>query len=47
MATVTLSVSEELKKIMDKHPETKWSEIFRRMIFSKVEQLKRLEGSKS
>lgn len=46
MATVTLSISEELKKTIDKHPAIKWSEIFRKMISSKVEQLKRLEGSK-
>jgi len=47
MATLTLSVSDKLKEIMDKHPEIKWSEIFRRMIVLKVEQLKRLEGDKS
>ncbi len=46
MATVTLSIPEELKSKMDKHPRIKWSEIFRRMIDSKIEQLKRLEGDK-
>ncbi|MFH1359003.1 MAG: hypothetical protein ABIH37_03890 [archaeon] len=46
MATVTLSLPDEFKKLIDKHPGIKWSEIFRRMIVSKVEQLKRLEGEK-
>jgi len=46
MAIVTLSISKELKGIMDKHPRIKWSEIFRQMILFKVEQLKRLEGDK-
>ena len=46
MATVTLSIPEELKKKMDKHPGIKWSEIFRRMIASKIEQLKKLEEGK-
>ena len=46
MPTVTLSISEELKAKIDEHPKIKWSEIFRRMIASKVEQLKRLEGGK-
>ena len=44
MATVTLSVSDELKKKMDKQPGIKWSEIFRSMIINKVEQLKRLRA---
>ena len=46
MATVTLSIPDELKKKMDKRPGIKWSEIFRRMIVSKIDQLKRLEGGK-
>ena len=46
MPTVTLSIPEELKSKMDKHPRIKWSEIFRRMIASKVEQLRKLEGGK-
>lgn len=42
MATITLSVPDEFKEIIDKHPDIKWSEIFRRMIVSKLEQLKKL-----
>ena len=47
MATVTLSLPEEFKSKIDKHPGIKWSEIFRTMISSKIEQLKKLEGGKS
>ena len=46
MATVTLSIPDELKKRMDKRPGIKWSEIFRRMIVSKIDQLKKLEGDR-
>jgi len=46
MATVTLSIPDELKSKIDKHPGIKWSEIFRKMIVSKIEQLKKLEGGK-
>ena len=42
MATVTLSIPDELKKrTIDKHPEVKWSEVFRNMIVRKLEQLKK------
>ena len=30
MATVTLSIPDELKKEMDKFPEVKWSEVLRK-----------------
>ena len=43
MATVTLSISEELKKRMEQHPGIKWSEVFRNMIIRKVESLKKFE----
>ena len=43
MATVTLSIPEELKEKMDAHPGIKWSEVFRNMIIRKVEQLKKFE----
>lgn len=46
MATVTLSIPEELKSKIDKHPKIKWSEVFRKMISSKIEQLKKLERGK-
>jgi len=43
MATVTLSVSDEIKAKMDALPEIKWSEVFRNMIIRKVRQLKKFE----
>jgi len=42
MTNVTLSIPDELKEKMDKHPEIKWSEVFRNMILRKLEQLKKL-----
>jgi len=42
MATITLSIPNELKKRMEKTP-IKWSEILRNMIITKVKQLKRFE----
>ena len=43
MATVTLSVSDAVKKEMDKFPEVKWSEVFRNMIIKKTQSLKKLQ----
>jgi hypothetical protein len=44
MATLTLSLPDEFKDIVDKHPEIKWSEVFRTLILSKIEQFKKLES---
>ncbi len=41
MATVTLSIPDELKKKLDSLPEVKWSEVFRSIIIKKVGQLKK------
>jgi metal-responsive CopG/Arc/MetJ family transcriptional regulator len=46
MGTVTLSLPEEFKSKIDKYSRIKWSEIFRKMISSKVEQLEKLEENK-
>lgn len=43
MATITLSIPDELKKKMDSHPDIKWSEVFRRMIIRRVGELKKFE----
>lgn len=43
MATVTLSIPDELKRKLDSMPEVKWSEVFRNIIIRKVEQLKKFE----
>ena len=41
MATVTLSIPDELKKKMDEFPEVKWSEVLREITIRKVKQLKK------
>lgn len=43
MATVTLSIPDELKRKIDSVPEIKWSEVFRSIIARKVEQLKKFQ----
>ncbi|MEK6952683.1 MAG: hypothetical protein AABX29_06745 [Nanoarchaeota archaeon] len=43
MATVTLSIPEEMKRLMDAMPEIKWSEVFRNIIIRKVKQLEKFE----
>jgi len=43
MATITLSISGELKKRMDEFPDVKWSEILRRIVIRRVKQLKEFE----
>jgi hypothetical protein len=39
MVSLTLSVNEELKAKMDAHPEMNWSEVARRAIMEKIEDL--------
>ena len=43
MATVTLSVPKDMKRLMDAMPEVKWSEVFRKIIIEKVRQLEKFE----
>ena len=43
MATITLSLPDELKVLMEQHPEIKWSEVFRKMILLKLQHLKKLK----
>lgn len=43
MVSITLSVPEELKKEMDKHPELNWSEIARQAITEKIRILKKMD----
>mgnify|MGYP001578541638 FL=1 len=43
MATITLSIPDDMKKRMDAMPEVKWSEIMRNIIIEKVRQLKKFE----
>lgn len=39
MVSLTLSVNDELKVKMDEHPEMNWSEVARRAIIDKIEDL--------
>ena len=43
MVNVTLSVPEELHKVMKSHPEIKWSEIARQAIWRYAERLEMLD----
>ncbi|MBI5393099.1 hypothetical protein HZA96_04470 [Candidatus Woesearchaeota archaeon] len=43
MVSITLSVPEELKDEMDKHPEMNWSEIARQAIREKMLILRKME----
>lgn len=43
MVSLTLSVSEDLKKEMDEFPEMNWSEIARQAIRRRVELLRRMD----
>ena len=51
MANFTISVPDELKALLDKHPEMNWSEVARQAWRNKVEQLELLNqitsGSKA
>ena len=39
MANVTISVPEDLKKLLDKHPEMNWSEVARQAWWQKAREL--------
>ena len=43
MVSITLSVPEELKVEMDRHPEMNWSEIARQAIKEKMAILKKMD----
>ena len=43
MATITLSIPDETRKEMKKHSEIKWSEIARKAIIKRIEDLKTLD----
>lgn len=44
MANITLHIPDELKQKMDARSDVKWSDVFRKVIISKVEQLKKFEA---
>ena len=43
MTNMTLAVPEDLKKLMDKHREIKWSEIARQAIWNHAKRLELME----
>ncbi len=43
MATVTLSIPDDLKKRMDALPHIKWSEVLREFVIRRTRQLKKFE----
>jgi hypothetical protein len=43
MATITLNIPDETRKEMKKHSEIKWSEIVRKAIINRIEDLKTLD----
>ena len=43
MPTVTVSVDEQLKRQMEKHPEINWSEVTRQAIEEKISELELLD----
>lgn len=44
MVSITLAVTPELKKEMDKHPELNWSEIARQSIKSRIDLLNKMDS---
>lgn len=43
MATMTVSIPDELKKRLDEFPEVKWTEVLRKEFIRKLGQIKGLE----
>ncbi|MFW6048527.1 MAG: hypothetical protein ACOC87_04470 [Candidatus Natronoplasma sp.] len=43
MANITVSVDDDLKKMMDKHPEINWSEVARQSFKEKLEDLELMD----
>lgn len=43
MATITVSVQDELKAKLDKYSEINWAEVLRKAFVKKVELLKKFE----
>jgi hypothetical protein len=43
LANVTLAVSEELRRIMKRHPEIKWSEVARQAMWQYAKRLEMMD----
>ena len=44
MPNITLAVSKELHRKMREHPEVKWSEVVRRIIAQRIQDLERMDA---
>jgi hypothetical protein len=44
MPNITLTVSEELRRKMRAHPDVKWSEVVRRIIAQRIQDLERVDA---
>jgi hypothetical protein len=44
LANVTLAVSDELRKIMKRHPEIKWSEVARQAMWQYAKRLEMMDN---
>jgi len=44
MPRITLSIPDELKAKLDKHPEINWAEVTRQILKSKVDRLLKFEN---
>ncbi|MEK6889162.1 MAG: hypothetical protein AABW80_03585 [Nanoarchaeota archaeon] len=47
MATFTISIPEELKKMIDEHPEINWAEYIKKRFQERIIELKKFEELKS
>ena len=47
MATFTVSVPEELKKEIDKHPEINWAEYLKKKVGERMKELKKFSELKN
>ncbi|MEK6933678.1 MAG: hypothetical protein AABW75_02260 [Nanoarchaeota archaeon] len=47
MTTFTVSISEELKKKIDEHPEVNWAEYLKKRFENRIKELRKFEELKS
>ena len=47
MATFTISISEELKKKIDEHPEINWAEYLKQKFEQRIKELNKFEELKN
>lgn len=47
MATFTVSISEELKKKIEEHPEVNWAEYLKQKFIERIKELRKFEELKN